>query len=118
MPSSFPILTLHYLRSITLNEVPLIVELLEIFVEDGQMYLDQLEAAQDQKAVIYAVHTLKGTAGQIGAERFEAYGAEAERLARDDKRWKEAQAYLGLFRDEFKAVCEAIEEYKREEGVA
>ena len=117
MPSSLPVLTLNYLRSITLNEVPLIVELLEIFVEDGQMYLDQLEAARDQKAVIYAIHTLKGTAGQIGAERFEAYGAEAERLARDEHRWQEAQAYLGRFREEFKAVCEAIEKYKQEQGV-
>ncbi len=114
--NNLPTLTLEYLHSVTLGETDLIVELLDMFVEDGEMYLQQIQDFDEQADLLRAVHTLKGTAGQIGASQLEALGQETEKIARDAERWEETRTHIPILRKEFEKVCVEIAAYKKSVG--
>jgi HPt (histidine-containing phosphotransfer) domain-containing protein len=106
------ILNLSILESFREFQVPgapdLVAELTDLFVEDTKKRLAALHEAvakKDAKAVEQEAHTLKGSAGNIGARRITAIVGEMETKADDFERIK---FLLGKFEAEFKQVAELI----------
>lgn len=83
-----------YLARVTLGNRVLEREVLELFVGQLPVYLEQLRAADSQKDWRFAAHTIKGSALAVGAHRladlahiaecldWEAEPADRERLRR------------------------------------
>jgi len=69
-----------YLARFTLGNVALEREVLELFVAQAPVYLQRLREADCAKAWRQATHTIKGSAGAIGAWRLARLAELAERV--------------------------------------
>ncbi|MDX5361362.1 MAG: Hpt domain-containing protein [Alphaproteobacteria bacterium] len=72
---------MHY----TLGDQALACEILELFVAQVDIYLDQLGNAGDDLAWHEAAHSLKGSARAIGAQALSAQAAAAETVRYEDE---------------------------------
>jgi HPt (histidine-containing phosphotransfer) domain-containing protein len=107
-PSS-DVVDLDYLRRFTLGNAALEEEVLRLFVDQAPLYLEQLRNAKSTKAWGEAAHTLKGSAGAIGARRLTSVAEMVERLDIDS-----AEADCEGFREQaIEAVAGALEEVNR-----
>lgn len=71
---------LVHLSKFTMGDKDLEREVLNLFAIQSSLYLDRLREANDDRAWLEAVHTLKGSATGIGAWRVVNYASEVERL--------------------------------------
>jgi HPt (histidine-containing phosphotransfer) domain-containing protein len=107
-PSS-DVVDLNYLRRFTLGNAALEEEVLRLFVDQAPLYLEQLRNARSTKAWGEAAHTLKGSAGAIGARRLTSVAEMVERLDIDS-----VEADSEGFREQaIEAVAGALEEVNR-----
>jgi HPt (histidine-containing phosphotransfer) domain-containing protein len=107
-PSS-EVVDLNYLRRFTLGNAALEEEVLRLFIDQAPLYLEQLRNAGSTKAWGEAAHTLKGSAGAIGARRLTSVAEMVERLDIDG-----ADADSEGFREQaIEAVAGALEEVNR-----
>lgn len=89
-----PVLDLRHLRRFTLGDASLEQEILRLFAESTPLIISQLRNAGSEKAWRDAVHTLKGTAGAVGARRLASVAAEAERGLCESSEWPSSLAKL------------------------
>ncbi len=76
---------LVHLSKFTMGDKDLEREVLNLFATQSAIYLDRLRAAEDDRAWLEAVHTLKGSATGVGAWRVANYASEVERLEGKDR---------------------------------
>jgi HPt (histidine-containing phosphotransfer) domain-containing protein len=111
-PSGDPspdVVDLDYLRRFTMGNAALEEEVLRLFVNQTPLYLEQLRNARSTKEWGEAAHTLKGSAGAIGARRLTSVAEMVERLDIDS-----AGADGEGFREQaIEAVAGALEEVNR-----
>jgi HPt (histidine-containing phosphotransfer) domain-containing protein len=111
-PSDNPspdVVDLDYLRRFTMGNAALEEEVLRLFVNQTPLYLEQLRNARSTKEWGEAAHTLKGSAGAIGARRLTSMAEMVERLDIDS-----AGADGEGFREQaIEAVAGALEEVNR-----
>ncbi len=91
---------LVHLRRFTLGNRALELEVLQMFAEQAPLILDRLQHARTDKAWRDAAHTLKGSAGAIGAHAVARAAAEAELLRGDEAAWPAGVARIRLALDE------------------
>jgi HPt (histidine-containing phosphotransfer) domain-containing protein len=91
---------LVHLRRFTLGNRALELEVLQMFAEQAPLILDRLQQARTDKAWRDAAHTLKGSAGAIGAHAVARAAAEAELLRGDEAAWPAGVARIRLALDE------------------
>lgn len=107
--SSPDVVDLDYLRRFTMGNAALEEEVLRLFVNQTPLYLEQLRNARSTKEWGEAAHTLKGSAGAIGARRLTSVAEMVERLDIDS-----AGADGDGFREQaIEAVAGALEEVNR-----
>jgi HPt (histidine-containing phosphotransfer) domain-containing protein len=110
--SSPDVVDLDYLRRFTMGNPALEEEVLRLFVNQTPLYLEQLRNARSTKEWGEAAHTLKGSAGAIGARRLTSVAEMVERLDIDS-----AGADGEGFREQaIEAVAGALEEVNRHIG--
>ena len=90
-----------------------LIEMYGLYVEDAGNRLAELDSAlagDDAKKVKSIAHTLKGSGGNVGAERMSALAAELEQvdIALDRA---QAQDLAATLRAEFEAVQAFVKEY-------
>ena len=107
------ILDLSQLRRYTLGDTALEAEVLGLFADQSQIYLDALVYAGDWKGWNEAAHSLRGSAGAIGAGKVVAAAARAEQIAHFGDKEKRADL-LGDVQFEIKRVNEAISRHLRQ----
>ena len=71
---------LVHLSKYTMGDKDLEREVLNLFATQSTLYLDRLRKAEDDRAWLEAVHTLKGSATGVGAWRVANYAGKVERL--------------------------------------
>ncbi len=71
---------LVHLSKFTMGDKDLEREVLNLFATQSALYMDRLREAEDDRAWLEAVHTLKGSATGVGAWRVANYAGEVERL--------------------------------------
>ena len=91
---------LVHLRRFTLGNRLLELDVLQMFAEQAPLILDRLQQARTDKAWRDAAHTLKGSAGAIGAHAVARAAAEAELLRGDEAAWPAGVARIRLALDE------------------
>ena len=91
---------LGHLRRFTLGNYALEREVLQLFAEQAPLILQRLELARTDKAWRDAAHTLKGSAGAVGAHAVARAAAEAELLRGDEAAWPAGIARVRLALDE------------------
>ena len=69
-----------YLARFTLGNIALEREVLQLFAEQLPRYVAQMRAADSDKEWKVAVHTIKGSALAVGAQRLAGAAQTAERL--------------------------------------
>lgn len=69
-----------YLSRFTLGNADLEREVLELFVAQLPVYLEQLRSAHDAKSWRDAAHSIKGSAAAVGARRLSAIARIAEQV--------------------------------------
>jgi len=74
---------LVHLSKYTMGDKDLEREVLNLFATQSALYMDRLRQAEDDRAWLEAVHTLKGSATGVGAWRVANYAGEVERLEGD-----------------------------------
>ncbi len=74
---------LVHLSKYTMGDKDLEREVLNLFATQSALYMDRLREAEDDRAWLEAVHTLKGSATGVGAWRVANYAGEVERLEGD-----------------------------------
>lgn len=67
------------------GDADLYVDLLDTFLTDADLYLEELRAATDQTALVRAAHSLKSNAMTVGATELAASCRELEADARADQ---------------------------------
>ncbi len=87
-------LDLEHLRRFTLGDSNLEREVLTLFSEYAPLTIAQLRAATTEKGWHDAAHSLKGSAGAIGAACLARAAAYAEQLKGQPERWSSAIAQL------------------------
>jgi len=90
----------------------ILAELAEIFARDNQTQLDMLERAleeEDAEALCRVAHTLKGTAGGLGATEAMTVCGRLESLARTGE-LEEAASLKAELETQFQRVGQALEE--------
>ena len=95
-----------YLGRFTQGNAALEREVLELFAGMMPRYLDDLKAAETNKAWRDAAHTIKGSAAAVGARRLARFAELAERL---DVEVPQA-ASEGYREEAIRAVTAAVEE--------
>lgn len=103
-----PVLDLDHLSAMTMGDAAIAVEVLDIFKGQADTWGRMLDPAAPQMQWADAVHTLKGAALGIGANRLAAVCKQAEDLGRgvDPVSETEAALVLGEVRS---ALAEALE---------
>ncbi len=91
---------LVHLRRFTLGNLALEREILQLFADQAPLILERLELARTDKAWRDAAHTLKGSAGAVGAHAVARAAAEAELLRGDQTAWPAGIARVRLALDE------------------
>lgn len=95
--SNEPLLDQAILNENTMNSAPLQKELFELFFEQGELYITQLEDAvrdDDITAWRMTAHGVKGASRSLGMTRLAAIAMEAERTAPDAARLATLQTIL------------------------
>ena len=69
---------INHLRQFTGGDEDLELEVLELFLENGEKYLALIAAGGDEKSWRTAAHSLKGSARSIGAIDVERAAADVE----------------------------------------
>ena len=98
------------------NDREFLAELVELFVEDGPVLLDELRnavASQDGPAVARAAHTIKGTGGNFCAAAAMQMALEIEIMGKEGSLDHAAECLAALER-EFQQVTEALAKMLRE----
>jgi HPt (histidine-containing phosphotransfer) domain-containing protein len=91
---------LVHLRRFTLGNQALEREVLQLFADQAPVILRRMELARTDKAWRDAAHTLKGSAGAVGAHAVARAAAEAELLRGDETAWPAGIARVRLALDE------------------
>jgi HPt (histidine-containing phosphotransfer) domain-containing protein len=81
---SRPPVDLQHLRRYTLGDAALEKEILDLFVGQAPVSVQQLATAQDAKSWTMAAHSLKGSARSVGAMEVADLAAAAEGLGYAD----------------------------------
>ncbi len=76
---------LVHLSKYTMGDKDLEREVLNLFATQSAIYLDRLREAEDDRAWLEAVHTLRGSASGVGAWRVATYAGKVERLQGKDR---------------------------------
>lgn len=87
---------LVHLSKYTMGDKDLEREVLNLFATQSAIYLNRLCEAEDDRAWLEAVHTLKGSATGVGAWRVASYAGEVERLEGEDRSAKSGTAIREL----------------------
>lgn len=85
-------------------------KMIELFLSHGQERLDQIGEAISTQAAELAetgAHTLKSSAGNVGAQRVQGLAQEAELMAEDGDMVK-LQTLFSELETEFRSACEAL----------
>ncbi len=93
-PKSELAFDVKHLRRFTMGDRPLEQEILRLFAENAPLIMLQLRHATTERAWRDATHTLKGSAGAVGAVRLARAAAEAERQHGDPAQWPSSMAQL------------------------
>lgn len=95
------------------GNLALLRSVLEIFPADLQQQLDQLQThlqQGDSQAILRSLHSLKGSAGTIGARRFSARCAELEKQFAEDAHVLLADTtWLSVLRQQLSESCERLQ---------
>ncbi|PYP65743.1 MAG: hypothetical protein DMD26_10000 [Gemmatimonadetes bacterium] len=89
-----------------------LVELIDLFVAQGKERLDAAEqgiATGDADAIVAAAHSLKSSAGNLGAAALGQRAAEIERRGRNGAAADVLAPMVGSLRDAFTKACAALE---------
>lgn len=97
---------LVHLRRFTMGNRDLEREVLQLFANQSPLIVQRLQQATTAKAWRDAAHTLKGSAGAVGAHAVARAAAEAELLVGDAASWPAGVARVRLALDE---ACSFIE---------
>ncbi|PYJ58632.1 MAG: hypothetical protein DME24_15475 [Verrucomicrobia bacterium] len=90
------------------------VELIELFLRDTPVKIQSMQSAiarSDWLALQESAHSLKGSAGNLGARRLAKLCAELERLPKEGK-LAEASDLFGRLNEEYGRVCFILEQEK------
>ncbi len=98
---------LVHLRRFTLGNRDLELEVLQLFSGQAPLIVGRLQQAVTAKDWRDAAHTLKGSAGAIGAHGVARAAAEAELLVTDTASWPFGVAKIQLALDEACAFIKA-----------
>jgi len=96
--SNEPLLDQAILNENTMNSVPLQKELFELFFEQGELYITQLEDAvrdDDITAWRMTAHGVKGASRSLGMTRLATIAMDAERTAPNADRLALLRTILG-----------------------
>jgi HPt (histidine-containing phosphotransfer) domain-containing protein len=97
----------------TMNNEKLFTRMLVKFRDSQGQFADMFAAARkeaDPKAAERAAHTLKGTAGNIGARALQAAAAELEQACKDGKATGEVDALLAKALTELNTVMAGLQQ--------
>jgi len=87
-------LDLRHLRRFTMGDAKLEREVLQLFAAHAPQTMAKLRAATTEKLWHDAAHSLKGSAGAVGAACVARAAADAEQLKSEPERWSGAMARL------------------------
>jgi HPt (histidine-containing phosphotransfer) domain-containing protein len=85
-------------------------KMIELFLSHGQERLDQIREGVSTQVFEKAetgAHTLKSSAGNVGAHRVQGLAQEAELMAEDEDMAK-LEGLLSELETEFEAACDAL----------
>ncbi|MBT8396820.1 MAG: Hpt domain-containing protein [Gemmatimonadetes bacterium] len=91
-------------------------KMVELFLTHAKERLDQIKegvATKSPEKAETGAHTLKSSAGNVGAQRVQALASDAEALAEAGK-MDEVEALLPAIEREFEAACGALREVLKE----
>lgn len=95
------------------GNLALLRSMLEVFPADLQRQLEQLQAhlqQRDSRAILRSLHTLKGSAGTMGARQVSAHVAELEKQMAEDARPLLADnTWLDALRQQLRDSCEHLQ---------
>src|SRR5262245_64507770 len=99
------------LARFTLGNESLAREVLELFAAQAPLYLAALQRASSEREWREAAHTLKGSAGAVGARQLQRLAELAERVGRGPPsaaRQAERELTIGVIRAAMAAACREI----------
>lgn len=102
------------LRELSPDDPAFLRELIDVFLADTPARIGEIEqamAARDAAVLKRAAHTIKGSAGNFGANDLAAAALELETCGRNAD-FTEAAARLPALRREFDRVAEALRQYR------
>jgi len=94
-----------------------LVELIDLFVAQGKERLDAAEqgiATGDADAIVAAAHSLKSSAGNLGAAALGQRAAEIERRGRNGAAADVLAPMVATLRDAFTKACAVLEVMRAE----
>lgn len=114
MPNPPDILDLNRLRDIYEDDTAGMLELYDMMLKNNAAHLEKLESgveAHDLEAVRKAAHAIKGSSGNVGANRLSRLAAEVEESARDGS-WDGIATKVAEMRPGFESVKAEIEKLR------
>lgn len=115
MPNQNEVLDLSRLREIYEDDTTGMLELYDMMLKNNAAHLDKLDAAveaRDLDAVRKSAHAIKGSSGNVGANRLSRIAADVEDSARDGS-WNSVAERIAEMRPDFELVRAEIEKLRR-----
>lgn len=118
-PPSTEVINLSHVMEVVDGDMDLFKEITELFFEQGSELVNRIREGiekGDAERVEHAAHSLKGSAGNIGAKRVHDAAYRLEMMGREG-RLERAMDVLSLLEREIREANEAVKEIIQERGI-
>lgn len=108
---------LTYLREVASGNTEFMIEMIDIFMEQTPIFVDDLTKAIDAKdwqKIAEISHKIKPTLAFIGVDSGRTVMEEIEKDARSEKNYEEIVEKFSLMKEIFKTIFENLEVKKQE----